>query len=104
MMGLLCAREYFDRDTPEEASVRSRISTLWNEVEWNWFTQGGRDVLYWHWSPYNGWAMDHADSRLERVPRHVRARGLVAALRHRAGGLSPRLRERRRISQSQILV
>ena len=20
----------------------------------------GRDVLYWHWSPYNGWAMDHA--------------------------------------------
>ena len=59
MMGLLCAREYFDRDTPVEASARARITTLWTEVEWSWFTQGGRDVLYWHWSPYNGWAMDH---------------------------------------------
>jgi hypothetical protein len=60
MMGLLCAREYFDRDTPEEAAARSLISILWNEVEWSWFTQGGREVLYWHWSPYNGWAMDHS--------------------------------------------
>jgi hypothetical protein len=59
MMGLLCAREYFDRDLPEEAAARSRITSLWNEVEWDWFTQGGREVLYWHWSPYNGWAMNH---------------------------------------------
>jgi hypothetical protein len=59
MMGLLCARAYFDRDAPAEAAARSRISALWNDVEWSWFTQGGRDVLYWHWSPYNGWAMDH---------------------------------------------
>jgi hypothetical protein len=59
LMGLLCAREYFAEDTPEEAAARSRIAQLWNEVEWSWFTQGGRDVLYWHWSPYNGWAMDH---------------------------------------------
>jgi hypothetical protein len=59
MMGLLCARQYFDRDTPQEASARSQISTLWDEVEWSWFTQG-RNVLYWHWSPNNGWAMDHA--------------------------------------------
>jgi hypothetical protein len=59
MMGLLCAREYFDRSTAEEAAVRSSISLLWNEVEWSWFTRGGRPVLYWHWSPYNGWAMDH---------------------------------------------
>jgi hypothetical protein len=59
MMGLLCARQYFSADTPVEALARSRISILWNEVEWNWFTQCGRDVLYWHWSPYNGWAMDH---------------------------------------------
>lgn len=59
VMGLLCARAYFDRNVPQEASVRARISSLWNDVEWSWFTQGGRDVLYWHWSPYNGWAMDH---------------------------------------------
>ena len=60
LMGLLCAREYFDRDEPQEASARARISLLWEDVEWSWFTRDGRDVLYWHWSPYNGWAMDHA--------------------------------------------
>jgi hypothetical protein len=59
VMGLLCAREYFNRDVPQEAAVRARVSSLWDDVEWNWFTQGGREVLYWHWSPYNGWAMNH---------------------------------------------
>ena len=59
MMGLLCAREYFDRKTPKETAARSRISKLWSDVEWTWFTQGGRDVLYWHWSPKHGWAMNH---------------------------------------------
>jgi hypothetical protein len=58
LMGLLCAREYFAGDSPDEASIRARITTLWDDVEWRWFTQG-REVLYWHWSPYNGWAMDH---------------------------------------------
>jgi hypothetical protein len=59
MMGLLCAREYFARDTHDEASVRARITSLWSEVEWSWFTQGGQPVLYWHWSPVHGWAMNH---------------------------------------------
>ena len=58
-MGLLAARQYFDRDTPLEASVRAQITGLWEEVEWSWYTQGGRKLLYWHWSPNNGWAMDH---------------------------------------------
>jgi len=31
---------------------------MWSEVEWSWYTQGGRDNLYWHWSPNNGWVMD----------------------------------------------
>ncbi len=58
-MGLLCARQYFNGDTPIERRVRAYINTLWHEVEWNWHTQGGREVLYWHWSPNNGWAMNH---------------------------------------------
>lgn len=58
MMGLLCVRQYFSKDTPAEQRLRSDIDTLWHEVEWNWFTQG-RDVLYWHWSPNHGWAMNH---------------------------------------------
>jgi hypothetical protein len=28
-------------------------------VEWSWFTRGGERVLYWHWSPGHGWAMNH---------------------------------------------
>ena len=58
-MGLLCARQYFQRDTPGERFVRDKITVLWGEVEWDWYTQGGRKLLYWHWSPNNGWAMDH---------------------------------------------
>lgn len=59
MMGLLCVRQYFQGDTTAERALRKDIDTLWNGVEWNWFTQGGRKLLYWHWSPNNGWAMDH---------------------------------------------
>ncbi|HWZ13708.1 MAG TPA: glucoamylase family protein [Mucilaginibacter sp.] len=56
--GLLCARQYFNGSTQKEQHIRSRINTMWNEVEWNWFTRDGRDNLYWHWSPNNGWAMN----------------------------------------------
>ncbi len=56
--GLLTARQYFDRENPLENELRSRINWLWNDIEWDWFTRGGQNVLYWHWSPDNGWAMD----------------------------------------------
>jgi hypothetical protein len=59
IMGLLCAREFFGRKTPAENAIRGNINYLWFDVEWDWYTQGGRDVLYWHWSPNNGWALDH---------------------------------------------
>jgi hypothetical protein len=58
-MGLLCARRYFDGDGAVERRVRERITQIWDEVEWDWFTRDGRSVLYWHWSPNHGWAMDH---------------------------------------------
>ena len=57
-MGLLCARQYFQRDTQVETTVRTRITWLWEEVEWDWYTRGG-DALYWHWSPNNDWALNH---------------------------------------------
>lgn len=57
--GLLCARQYFSNDTPTETELRNKINWSWNETEWNWYTQGGRNVLYWHWSPNNGWSMNH---------------------------------------------
>lgn len=58
LMGLLCVREYFARDTPDESLLRGVISGLWSDMEWDWYTQNGREVLYWHWSPTNGWAMN----------------------------------------------
>jgi hypothetical protein len=58
LAGLLCARQYFDRDHPGEAELRGRIDSLWQEAEWSWHTRGGRNVLYWHWSPTNGWSMN----------------------------------------------
>lgn len=56
--GLLCARQYFNADNNLERELRNRINWLWNDIEWNWFTNGGQEVLYWHWSPNNGWAMN----------------------------------------------
>ena len=58
MQGLLCVRQYFNRQNPEENDLRNLITGLWNDVEWNWFTKNGEEVLYWHWSPNNGWAMN----------------------------------------------
>ena len=56
--GLLCARQYFTADNRTERELRNRIGWMWNDIEWNWFTKGGEEVLYWHWSPNNGWAMN----------------------------------------------
>jgi hypothetical protein len=56
--GLLTVRQYFNADNPVENELRNRINGIWSEVEWDWFTRGGEEVLYWHWSPNNGWAMN----------------------------------------------
>ena len=37
--GLLCARQYFNADTPAEKSLRDRITWLWHDAEWNWHTR-----------------------------------------------------------------
>src|SRR5450432_2757996 len=56
--GLLCARQYFDGGGGKETELRNRINGLWREAEWSWHTRGGLDLLYWHWSPNNGWSMN----------------------------------------------
>jgi hypothetical protein len=55
--GLLTARQYFNANDPVEQELRNRINWLWNDIEWNWFTNN-QEALYWHWSPNNGWAMN----------------------------------------------
>lgn len=58
--GLLCVREYFRNGNNEEKTMASKIDKLWKEIEWDWYRRGGHNVLYWHWSPKNEWAMNFA--------------------------------------------
>lgn len=55
--GLLTAKQYYNGTSQKEEELRNRISWLWSEVEWDFYTHE-RDNLYWHWSPNNGWAMN----------------------------------------------
>lgn len=59
MQGLLTARQFFNEGNAEENSLRDDINTLWNAVEWNWFTRNNQKVLYWQWSPNYDWDMNH---------------------------------------------
>jgi hypothetical protein len=56
--GLITVRQYLDEDVPAENSLIEQINTLLDTIEWDWFTRGGQDVLYWHWSPNSGWSMN----------------------------------------------
>ncbi|MFB9293800.1 glucoamylase family protein [Persicitalea jodogahamensis] len=58
MQGLLVARQYFNRTDAAETALRNDINALWQDVEWDWFRQGQQNVLYWHWSPDQGWAIN----------------------------------------------
>lgn len=58
IQGLLSVKEYLLKKHPEEDLLANKIQQLWEEVEWSWYTRGGEDVLYWHWSPDYAWEMD----------------------------------------------
>lgn len=59
VQGLLTFRQYLDAGIATESSLIDRINALWETVEWDWYTQGGQHVLYWHWSPDKQWTMNH---------------------------------------------
>jgi hypothetical protein len=58
VQGLLTARQYFDGATAEETALRSKINTIWEGVEWDWFRRNNENVLYWHWSADKGFMMN----------------------------------------------
>lgn len=58
VQGLICARQYFNLAAANETALRGDINSIINGVEWDWFRKGGEEVLYWHWSPNAGWAMN----------------------------------------------
>jgi hypothetical protein len=55
--GLICAREYFAENAPEEHRLQDRVNALLSKAEWGWFTRGNRELM-WHWSPKHGLAMN----------------------------------------------
>ena len=57
IQGLYTMRQYLNPADPDESDLIDRINTLIDAVEWDWFTRN-QNVLYWHWSPNVGWAMN----------------------------------------------
>jgi hypothetical protein len=57
VQGLLAVREFLNSGVPTELALKTRITTLWEGVEWDWFARGGT-TLYWHWSPDKNWIMN----------------------------------------------
>ena len=57
MEGLLTARQFFSQSTTAETQLRADINTIYDGVDWNFFTQG-QNTLYWHWSPDYAWSTE----------------------------------------------
>lgn len=58
MQGLLTARVFFDQNNPQERYLRETITRLWEEVNWNFYTNE-KEQIFWHWSPQHQWEMNH---------------------------------------------
>ena len=58
MQTLLCVRQYFKDGNETEIALAGKIDQLWKEMEFDWYTRGGQDVIYWHWSPDYQWEMN----------------------------------------------
>lgn len=57
IQGLLTVSEYFKNGSKREKNISKRIEKLYDDVEWDWYTNG-KNVLYWHWSPEYNWEMN----------------------------------------------
>lgn len=56
--GLLTVKQYLNSGDATENELIKIIDELWHDVEWDWYTQGGQNALYWHWSENYGWDMN----------------------------------------------
>ena len=54
VQALIALKNYFNGQDLKSTQIREKADLLWKGVDWNWYRQGGQNVLYWHWSPdYN---------------------------------------------------
>ncbi len=60
LQGLLAARAYLNKDNNDEKTIREKITTIWQNVEWDWYRRyPDSKYLYWHWSPDKAWVINH---------------------------------------------
>lgn len=48
---LIALRNYFSGTDQKSVQIREKADLLWKGIDWDWYRQGGQNVLYWHWSP-----------------------------------------------------
>jgi len=53
--GLLTVRQFLNSADLKEKNIIDTINKIWNEIEWDWYTQNNQNILYWHWSPNFEW-------------------------------------------------
>lgn len=58
IQALLTWKQYLNPSNAEEMELISLIDRLYDEVDWDWFTRGGQNILYWHWSENFDWQMN----------------------------------------------
>jgi hypothetical protein len=56
--GLLTIRQYFDGNSEAEQQIAQKATTLWEEIEWDWYRRDNSPAIYWHWSPGYEWQMN----------------------------------------------
>jgi len=55
---LICINAYYKNGTPAEKVLAQKADELWKGIDFNWYRNGGQNVLYWHWSPEYQWEMN----------------------------------------------
>lgn len=57
---LVCVRQYYANGNAAEKELAKKADELWKGIEWDFYRQNDKNVLYWHWSPNSGWKMNFA--------------------------------------------
>lgn len=58
VQGLLTVREYFRDGSAAEQVLCDTITSMWEDVEWDWYRNNGQNRLFWHWSPNFLWEIN----------------------------------------------
>jgi hypothetical protein len=55
---LVALKNYFIMEDAKSGQIRDKSDQLWKGIDWDWYRRDGQNVIFWHWSPNVGWAMN----------------------------------------------